>query len=200
MAPLVDHSALGVDLRRRCALDDAQVHAALRTLWIAATSTTKRVLASSVLLLAGDPALRDQVTAEPALLDAFIGESIRLHPPELLIGRVTTAPVTLGGQQIPERGIVQLCIGAANRDPDRFPDPDHVRLDRTQQHLAFGSGAHGCPGAGLAGTQARIALSALLRLAPSFELAQPACMMRYVPSATTHGLEQLVVNRGRDST
>jgi cytochrome P450 len=92
--------------------------------------------------------------------------------------------------------VVQLCIGSANRDPGHFPDPDQVRLDRPAGHLAFGWGAHGCPGAGLARTEARIALGALLRHAPSFELAQPACMLRYLPTSTTHGLEQLVISRG----
>jgi cytochrome P450 len=168
----------------------------MRVLWTAATSTTKRVVASSIRLLIDHPQVRDELVALPSSIDAFIEESLRLHPPELLIGRTAVNKVTLAGVTIPEGAVLQLAIGAANRDPSRFVSPDELRLDRSEGHIAFGFGSHGCPGAVLARAQAHAVISALLDVAPEVDSPQPACMLRYLPKATTHGLEQLVITPG----
>jgi cytochrome P450 len=195
LEPIIQRSGLAAELRDDPRFDEAQIRSLIRLLWIAATSTTKHVITSSILLLTEVPAIRAGVLADAGLLSAFVEESIRLHPPELLIGRRTTADATLGTTTIPAGSLVQLGSGAANRDPRRFTEPTEVRLNRSGRHIAFGSGSHGCPGARLARAETHSALSALLRLAPDYELVQPRCMLRYLPAATTHGLYQLVIAR-----
>jgi cytochrome P450 len=167
-----------------------------RLVWIAATTTTKRVITAAVMLLLDDPALRSRITADPTLLPALIEETGRLHPPELLVPRLTTVEVTLGGARIPRGAFVQLSIGAANRDPARFPEPERVDLARRTAHLAFGDGPHRCAGRRLARIEARAALAALLERMPDFYAPQPACTRRWIPSAGTHGVEQLVIAPG----
>jgi cytochrome P450 len=193
---LVRASAVSPRLRAAGSFSDEQLGSLMRVLWTAATSTTKRVVASSIRLLIDHPQVRDELVALPSSIDAFIEESLRLHPPELLIGRTAVNKVTLAGVTIPEGAVLQLAIGAANRDPSRFVSPDELRLDRSEGHIAFGFGSHGCPGAVLARAQAHAVISALLDVAPEVDSPQPACMLRYLPKATTHGLEQLVITPG----
>jgi cytochrome P450 len=193
---LVRASPVAARLRAAGNFSDEQLGSLMRVLWTAATSTTKRVVASSIRLLIDHPQVRDELVALPSSIDAFIEESLRLHPPELLIGRTAVNKVTLAGVTIPEGAVLQLAIGAANRDPSRFVSPDELRLDRSEGHIAFGFGSHGCPGAVLARAQAHAVISALLDVAPEVDSPQPACMLRYLPKATTHGLEQLVITPG----
>ena len=87
-----------------------------------------------------------------------------------------------------------LLLGAANRDPDRFDEPDRLDLGRTPNpHLAFGQGIHYCLGAQLARVEAGIAISGLLARFGSISLAVPAASLRWRPSTLIHGLEALPV-------
>jgi cytochrome P450/malonyl CoA-acyl carrier protein transacylase len=164
-----------------------------RLLWIASTTTTKRAITAAVLLMLDDQALRERVSADTRLLPPLVEEAVRLHPPERMIGRLTTAEATLGGVRIPARSVVQLCLAAANRDPERFPNPNGVDLGRGGASLSFGAGPHRCPGKGLAGLEAEAALSVLLERMPGFHAVQPSCALRWIPSQTTHGVEQLII-------
>jgi cytochrome P450 len=85
---------------------------------------------------------------------------------------MTTEPITLDGVEIPAREQVLVCLGAANRDPGRFPRPDDLDLDRGDgPNLGFGHGIHFCLGAPLARLEVRIALDVLLRRHPGLRLA-----------------------------
>jgi cytochrome P450 len=163
-------------------------------LWVASTTTTKRVITAAVLLVLRDSELRDHLRGEPGVLGALVDEAMRLHPPERMLPRVTTAEVTLGGVTIPTGSAVRLSLVAANRDPAHFEDPERVRLDRRRgEHLSFGAGVHRCPGAKLARIEAEAALGALFERMPDFRAVQPACALRWIPSDGTHGLEQLLI-------
>lgn len=168
-----------------------------RLLWIASTTTTKRLITAAVLLLLSDQALRSRVAGDASLLPALIDEAGRLHPPEFMIPRLTTAEVRLGGVRIPAGSVVLLSAAAANRDPACYADPDRVDLERRGAHLTFGAGPHQCPGRRLARIEAEAAIAALLERMPNFRGAQPVCAMRWIRSATTHGLEQLMIDPGR---
>lgn len=157
------------------AFGDAQVRSLIRMLWVAGTTTTRRAIASSVLMLLRNPPARERVEAEPALVGPFVEESLRLHPPEHMLARVTTAEVELAGVKIPAGAAVRLCVAGANRDPARFTQPASLIIERenSRQHLSFGGGPHRCVGAGLAQAETMAALRVLLRSAPRFRSIEP---------------------------
>ena len=84
---------------------------------------------------------------------------------------MTTGPVDFGGIALPGGTPVTLCIGAANRDPAQFADPEHLDIARTpNRHLAFGTGAHQCAGMALARLEGAIAISRFLARFPGYAL------------------------------
>lgn len=174
------------------ALDGAAAKSLIRLLWIAGTDTLKRALPAAVLLLLKDEEVRARVEADPALVERFVDEVLRLGPAEQEIVRVTTEHVQLGGAAIPAGALVRLSLAAANRDPARFPDPYAVRLDRPAgAHLAFGGGVHRCLGAAQARSHLSIAVRVLLHLAPRFRAVQPLETIRTSPGGPLAGIEQL---------
>jgi cytochrome P450 len=155
-------------------LDEAQARSLVRLLWLAATTTTERVIARCVLRLAEEPCVRQAILADRSLLGPFMEEVMRLHPPEHVLPRLCTSGTSLCGVDIPPGAPVFLCVGAANRDPAHFQSPDELRLDRdAKRHFAFGNGIHHCLGAPLARKVIAAAVGALLDAAPDLRLARP---------------------------
>ena len=114
----------------------------------------------------------DRLAAEPALMTTAVEELLRFESPLQLNNRLTLAPMTLGGREIPAGSFLTLGIGAANRDPDAFEQPDRLDLARKPNpHVAFGHGAHACAGMNVARLEARIALGGLLARFPGIRLA-----------------------------
>ncbi len=110
--------------------------------------------------------------ADPAKLPALIEESMRWEPAVQSCTRFTTETVRLGGATIPSGETVQCMLGAANRDPAHFPDPDRFDASRpnVRDHLAFGAGRHFCLGASLARIEAHQALAQTLARMPELRL------------------------------
>ncbi|MCA1643804.1 MAG: cytochrome P450 [Acidobacteria bacterium] len=159
----------------------AHARSLIRLLWVAGTTTTRRSVSSSVLLLLRHPGVRERVASEPSLLPAFVEESIRLHPPEHMLSRAAAVETELSGVKIPAGATVKLCVAAANRDPSRFDRPESLLLGRApNRQLSFGGGTHRCVGAALARMEAATALRVLLRLAPDFRSARPLDTLRFV--------------------
>ncbi|MDT5293805.1 MAG: hypothetical protein QOJ76_685 [Acidobacteriota bacterium] len=157
-----------------------QARSLIRLLWIAGTTTTRRAIASSVLLLLRHTEARRRVESEPSLLPAFVEESLRLHPPERMLSRVAADEAELSGVKIAAGASVKLCVAAANRDPSRFERPASLLLERTpNRQLSFSGGIHRCVGAALARTEMLVALRVLLRLAPGFRTARPLDTLGY---------------------
>lgn len=167
-------------------------------LWIAATSSSRTALSTSVMQLARQP-VRQKLAARPNLVPAFVEESLRLEPAEVMITRRTIRQVILAGVKIPADSRVVLMIGAANRDPARFEEPDRLILERqnVRDHLSFAAGPHYCLGARLARAEIRAALKTLLRLMPDFELVQPPHSIRYARAGLSRTLESLTIASGR---
>ena len=173
-------------------LDEAQAVSLIRLLWIAGTTTTRRAIASSVLLLLRHSSIRSEVASDQSLLPAFVEESLRLQPPEHSISRVVTTEVELSGVKIPAGALVKLCLAAANRDPAQFSDPASLLLSRKPNlQLSFGGGIHRCVGAALARLEVTAALRVLLRLAPQFRSVQPLDTLPFV--GFNNDSEQLVI-------
>lgn len=146
----------------------------VRLFWLAATTTTERVIAHSVLVLLEDEPLQARLRSEPDVMPAFVEEVARLHAPEMLTRRVTTRSTVLGGVALPAGAPVQVCLAAANRDPSRFDSPSTLRLDRgPAAHFTFGSGIHHCIGAPLARRTVGAAISVLLDEAPVLRPVRP---------------------------
>lgn len=155
-------------------MTDAQARSLARLLWLAATTTTGRVIASCALRLLMDAPLAGALRRDEALVPAFVEEVLRLHPPELMVPRQTTAAAELGGHHIPAGALVYLCIGAANRDPAKFERPAELWPARPSvRHFAFGFGIHHCVGASLGRRTIETAVRAVLAYAPGVRAVEP---------------------------
>ncbi len=135
-------------------------------LLVAGHETTTSLISLMFLRLAEHPEVLDELHHHPELIDAAIEEFLRLESPVQGLFRTSSAPCTIGGVHLPAGSKVQLLYASANRDPDVWPDPDDLRLDRDARvqrtHLAFGWGVHHCLGAPLARLEARLALERIV--------------------------------------
>jgi cytochrome P450 len=176
-------------------LADADARSIVRLMWLAATATTERVIAHAVLRLLRHDPIRRAVTDDAARIPAFIDEVLRLHVPELLIRRVATEDVTLGGANIPRGAMIYLSLAAANRDPAKFDDAATPRLDRPPvRPLSFGYGIHHCIGALLARREVTTAVRTLLAQAPRFRAAQPLDAIAYSSGMAEHAIASLIID------
>ena len=133
--------------------------------------TTTNLIGSGLALIARDAGLRAALIANPDLWPTAIDEVLRLESPNQFGNRLTTEDVTFHGETVPAGTDIHLCIGAANRDPQMFQNPDQFDPKRRpNKHLAFGGGPHTCVGLSLARMEGEIALRGFLRRYPNFEL------------------------------
>jgi cytochrome P450 len=132
-------------------------------LLFAGHDTTMNLLGNGILALLRAPQEFERLKADPGLIGSAVEELLRYDSPVQRTGRFTRAPVEMGGRMIPEGAIVVVVIGAANRDPAQFPNPDRLDVGRADnRHIAFGYGIHYCLGAPLARVEAQIALGAVI--------------------------------------
>ncbi len=143
--------------------------------------TTTNLIGNGLRCLLDAPPEKERLLADPGLLRTAVEEFLRIESSNQLGNRITTAAVEIGGIALAPRTQVTLCIGAANRDPAQFPDPDRLDVGRTpNRHVAFGSGIHQCVGMGLARLEGRIAIGRFLDRFPRYELAGPPVRARRV--------------------
>jgi len=133
--------------------------------------TTTNLIGNGLVTLSAYPAERQRLIAQPELIKTAVEEMLRYESSNQLGNRMTVEPVELGGLQLPAGTPITLCIGAANRDPAQFPDPERFDIGRTpNRHLAFATGAHQCAGMALARLEGAIAVSRLLARFPRHAL------------------------------
>ncbi len=138
-------------------------------LLVAGHETTSNLIGSAVHLLLRFPDERKRLQDDLSLLPSAIDECLRYESPIQLTDRAVVEDCELAGVPLRKNQIVAAVIAAANRDPERFPDPERFDVARTDNpHLAFGHGNHFCIGSQLARLEAEIALGALLRRFPDF--------------------------------
>jgi cytochrome P450 len=152
-------------------LADDEIYPFLMLLLPAGVETTYRSSSSVLFGLLTHPGLLAEVRADHDLLPQVIEEGLRWEPPVLSVMRVALEDVELGGVHIPEGAYVALSLGAANRDPASFADPDAFDIFRdARQHVAFGDGPHMCLGMHLARLETRVLLAAVLDRLPNLRL------------------------------
>ena len=137
-------------------------------LLIAGHETTVSTIAHGALAMAREPVLAERVASDDAFVDALVDEVLRFDTPVQATLRVATQDMSLDGVDVPAGCALLLLLGAANRDPDQFSDPDTFDVDRTNNrtHLSFGAGPHFCVGAALGRLEAVLALRELARRLP----------------------------------
>jgi len=164
-------------------------------LLVAGHETTVNLIASGLLALLLNPAELSRLRADPALTGAAVEELLRyVNPVNNATFRCAAEPLEIAGLRISRGDPVLVSLSGANRDPDRFSDPEGLNLGRDGSgHLAFGHGIHYCLGAPLARLEAEIAFAGLLARFGSIRLAVPASSLRWRPSTLIHGLEALPV-------
>src|SRR4051812_18392231 len=134
--------------------------------------TTTNLIGNGLVTLAERPAERKRLIEHPEMIKTAIEEMLRYESSNQLGNRMTVEEIELGGVTLPAGTSITLCIGAANRDPAQFPDPERFDVGRTpNRHLAFGTGAHQCAGMALARLEGAIAISRFLARFPDYALA-----------------------------
>lgn len=151
-----------------------------------------RGLANAVYALLRHPDQMARLRAQPGLLPGAVEECLRYESPAMYIARIAREPLELGGVRIGPDAVVLLVLGAANRDPRQFAQPDRLDIARSPNpHLGFGRGRHACIGGPLVATLLRGALQALFSRWPELSLAEPT--VRWLPRPGHRWIEHLPV-------
>jgi cytochrome P450 len=164
-------------------------------LLVAGHETTVNLIGNGMLALLRNPEQWAALKADRGLLPAAVEEFLRYEGPlNHATLRYATEPVAIDDVIIPKGGFVVVALGAANRDPDRYADPDQLDIRRDAGgHMAFGHGIHYCLGAPLARLEAQIAFGALLDRFEQLTLAVEPDRLRWRDSSLIRGLETLPV-------
>ncbi|MEX0504194.1 cytochrome P450 [Alphaproteobacteria bacterium LSUCC0719] len=151
--------------------------------------TTTNLICSGIFLLAQRPQIVSRLADAPELWPAAIEEILRMESPNQLGNRRAVADFDMGGRRWAAGTLITLGMGAANRDPEIFDQPDEFRLDRgDNQHLAFAGGVHVCAGNSIARIEGQIALASLFRRWPDLQVMDG---LRRSPRVRFRGFESM---------
>jgi hypothetical protein len=152
-------------------LEDKDIIGFCYLMIIAGNETTTKLLANALYWLEKNPAARAEVSANPALVPAWVEETLRYDNSTQLMARTATCDFELHGEKLRRGDKVLLLIGSANRDERVFAQPDVFDLHRdTSESLAFGRGIHFCLGAALARLEGRVSLEEVMRRLPDYRV------------------------------
>jgi cytochrome P450 family 150 subfamily A5 len=169
-------------------------------LFAAGQETTARLLSAGMRFLCEQPAVAEELRSDPEAIPNFVEECLRLEGPIKGSFRLALRDTSLAGVHIPAGSITMAVIGAANRDPRVFENPDRfdARRSNARRNIAFGHGEHFCIGASLARAEARISFERLLARLDDIRLVDPGALS-YVETFIIRGLNDLPVRFRRRS-
>ncbi|MGK5632030.1 cytochrome P450 [Streptomyces sp. URMC 123] len=181
----------GASHRVRGRLSEQEMVSTCVLLLNAGHEATVNTTANGWLTLFRHPEQLAALRADPALLPTAVEELMRYDTPLQMFERWVLDDIEIGGTVVPRGSEVALLFGSANRDPERFADPDRLDLGRRDNpHISFGAGLHYCLGAPLARLELQAVFEALLRRAPGL---RPAAEPRWRPGYVIRGLTELLV-------
>lgn len=174
-------------------LDVRELQSIIHQILVAGNETTTTTLASGMKLFIEQPELAEAIHDDPGLARPFIEETLRMLAPVQVLFRKVAEDIAIRGVDIPAGSMVEVRFGAANRDPQQYPQPDAIDLKRAnaQSHLAFGAGPHLCIGNQLARGELRLAFQALTRRLKNFRASRGDESYRWITSFIAHGPDQL---------
>ena len=185
-------SALVAAEERGEVLSETELVATCITLLTAGHETTTGLIGNGLLALLRHPDQLRKLRENPALIGTAVEEFLRFDTSFLRAWRLTAEDVEIGGKQIPKGQTLSLMLGAANRDPAQFEEPDRLDITRDPNlHTSFGWGIHFCAGAPLARREAEIAFTTLLRRFPHMKLDETG--VEWQQNNTFHNLKSLPV-------
>ena len=153
-------------------LSENEIVANIIVTMVGGQETTTNLIGNGLLTLLRHPAELARLRDDDGIVESAVEELLRYESPSQHTARLAPADLTLGDKSIRSRDAVMAVMAAANRDPQRFADPDRLDLERpNNRHVAFGWGAHFCFGAPLARIEGQIAFPTLLRRLPGLALA-----------------------------
>jgi hypothetical protein len=171
-------------------LTEDEVVANLIITMVGGQETTTNLIGNGLLTLLSWPEEMERLRRDPSLMPSAVEELLRYESPSQHTARLAAADIQLGGKAIKQRDAVIAVMGAANRDPQRFPDPNRLDLGRhDNRHVAFAWSSHFCFGAPLARLEGQIVLRTLLARLPDLRLKTPHVEWR--PNLGLRGLTAL---------
>ncbi|KKB73057.1 cytochrome P450 [Bacillus glycinifermentans] len=174
-------------------LSEHEMYALVFVLIIAGHETTVNLIGNGILALLHHPDQKAKLQNQPELIHSAIEEMLRYDgPAEVSNIRWATEDAKLGGKTIRKGEMLFISFSSANRDPEKFADPDSFNITReANNHLAFGKGVHHCLGAPLARLEGEIAIGTLLRRMPDLRLKTNADFLEWRPGMIIRGLKEI---------
>ena len=173
-------------------LTEEELYAQCIALLFAGHETTRNLIGNGMFTLLQHPTETDELRDTPDMIRQAVEELLRWESPVQFTARVLKEDIEIAGQRIPRKWTILCMLGAANRDPKQFKDPNTLNLKRlNNQHLAFSAGPHFCIGSQLARMEGQVAISGLLKRFPKMQLTGPR--PEYAPTFGFRGLKSLNV-------
>lgn len=160
-------------------------------LLVAVLETTKSFIANAILALLQHREKLEELKCNPNLINQAVEELLRYDTPAQMITRLAREDVVIRDKTIAKGDRVILCLGAANRDPVQFSQPDTINFQRQNRNLPFGGGSHFCLGAFLARLQGQIAINTLIQDLPNLQLATDTNSLEWIKNTSVRGLKSL---------
>ena len=154
--------------------------------------TTTNLIGNGILALLQNPLQLERLRQQPSLIESAVEETIRYNGPVQSISRIALEDLRIGDTQIGEGDRISLTLGAANRDPERFSDPDRFDIERSEgRPIGFGFGIHFCLGAALARMESQAAIGTVVKRWPDLRLGEHA--LEWQNNPVLRGLKALPI-------